>query len=56
MIESPCIKVCILDPETQLCKGCHRTIAEIAAWPSMEDSERTALLAVLAERTRDKTN
>ncbi len=28
---SPCIKVCILDPRTNRCIGCGRTIAEIAA-------------------------
>lgn len=29
----PCIHVCELDPENGLCKGCHRTAAEICAWP-----------------------
>jgi hypothetical protein len=55
MIESPCIKVCTLDRKTRICKGCHRTIDEIAAWIYMEDPERAALLAVLAERARKNT-
>jgi len=44
MTASPCISVCRLDPETQLCIGCGRTIAEIAAWPSLSDSERKAIM------------
>ena len=30
---TPCIHVCDLDPESGLCKGCHRTAEEICAWP-----------------------
>lgn len=29
---TPCIHVCELD-EVGLCKGCHRSAAEIARWP-----------------------
>jgi predicted Fe-S protein YdhL (DUF1289 family) len=31
-ISTPCIRVCILDPDTGLCEGCGRTSEEIAAW------------------------
>ncbi|WP_103173389.1 DUF1289 domain-containing protein [Paracoccus sp. SY] len=31
MIESPCIKVCVIDPATRLCTGCWRSLDEIAA-------------------------
>ncbi|TNB99694.1 DUF1289 domain-containing protein [Paracoccus marcusii] len=31
MIESPCIKLCRIDAVRNLCLGCHRTLAEIAA-------------------------
>ncbi|MEM8647051.1 MAG: DUF1289 domain-containing protein, partial [Pseudomonadota bacterium] len=30
--DSPCIKICVVDPETDLCIGCGRTKAEIAGW------------------------
>ena len=30
-IESPCIKVCAVDPRSGLCLGCGRSLAEIAA-------------------------
>ena len=51
MTASPCVSVCRLDPITQLCIGCGRTIAEIAAWPSLGDAERKAIMARL-EATR----
>jgi predicted Fe-S protein YdhL (DUF1289 family) len=51
MSASPCVSVCRLDPVTQLCIGCGRTIAEIAAWPSLSDAERKAIMARL-EATR----
>lgn len=47
MTASPCIGVCQLDGRTQTCVGCGRTIAEIAAWPALDDAERRAILARL---------
>jgi uncharacterized protein len=44
---SPCIGVCRLDPATQLCAGCGRTIAEIVAWPDLPEAERRAIVARL---------
>jgi uncharacterized protein len=44
MTASPCISVCRLDAATQICIGCGRTIAEIAAWPSLSDAERKAIV------------
>jgi predicted Fe-S protein YdhL (DUF1289 family) len=44
---SPCIGVCQLDPARQICRGCGRTIAEIAAWPNLPEDERRAILARL---------
>lgn len=41
---SPCIGLCRLDPQTQLCAGCRRSIGEIVAWPDLSDSERQAIL------------
>ena len=39
---SPCIKVCLLDPENR-CRGCGRTIDEIARWSMMTNDERIAI-------------
>ncbi|UXY15070.1 DUF1289 domain-containing protein [Chitiniphilus purpureus] len=35
-LPSPCIGVCTLDPATQTCRGCHRTLDEIAAWSRLD--------------------
>lgn len=40
---SPCIGVCEVDA-CGLCRGCHRTLAEIAAWSSLGDAERLHLM------------
>ena len=34
-IESPCVKLCAIHPETRLCLGCARSMEEIAAWGRM---------------------
>jgi predicted Fe-S protein YdhL (DUF1289 family) len=56
MTASPCVSVCRLDPVTQLCTGCGRTIAEIAAWPGLSEPERKAIMARLeAARAATRT-
>lgn len=47
---SPCIKVCAVSGATGLCIGCGRTLAEIAAWGEMSESERQAVMAELPAR------
>jgi predicted Fe-S protein YdhL (DUF1289 family) len=49
-VESPCVKICVLHPVTGLCLGCHRTAAEIAAWPTMSPEARRAVMSALSER------
>ncbi len=49
-IESPCIKLCVVDPRTRLCLGCHRTIDEITVWSRMEPAARRAVMAELPAR------
>lgn len=44
-IESPCRKICLLDPASRVCTGCGRTLDEIAAWAT---SDRAAKLEILA--------
>ena len=31
-MKSPCVKVCIMDPQREVCMGCGRTLDEIAHW------------------------
>jgi len=36
---SPCLNICSLD-EQGVCRGCYRTLAEIAAWTRMNPDEQ----------------
>lgn len=49
-METPCIKVCVIDPGTGLCTGCHRTLAEIAAWSSLGGEQRRSIMSDLGRR------
>ena len=51
--ETPCIAVCMMDPRTNLCFGCGRTLPEIARWHRMETAERLAVMATLPARMAD---
>jgi uncharacterized protein len=47
---SPCIKVCVVDPALRICRGCGRTLDEIARWGGMGDAERRSVMARLDAR------
>ena len=49
---SPCLGVCLLDPATGRCRGCLRTVAEIANWYDASAAEKRAILARLDRRRR----
>jgi predicted Fe-S protein YdhL (DUF1289 family) len=49
-IESPCIKVCVLDPRSQHCVGCGRSLAEIERWAALSAEERRRIMAELPVR------
>lgn len=49
-IDSPCIKVCVIQPDTRLCTGCLRTIEEISAWSRMTAEARREVMADLPSR------
>jgi len=40
----------MMDPRTNLCLGCGRTLPEIARWHRMESAERLSLMAELSTR------
>jgi uncharacterized protein len=40
----------MMDPRTNLCFGCGRTLPEIARWHRMEGAERLTLMAQLPAR------
>ncbi|MEM9798300.1 MAG: DUF1289 domain-containing protein [Pseudomonadota bacterium] len=49
-IESPCVKICVIHPETRLCTGCLRSIDEIASWSRMTAEARREIMAELPTR------
>lgn len=49
---SPCVGICLMDPGTRTCRGCLRTVEEIAAWYSADPAEKRAIIARLEQRRR----
>jgi predicted Fe-S protein YdhL (DUF1289 family) len=49
---SPCVGICLLDPATGYCRGCLRSVAEIAGWYEASTAEKRAILARLDRRRR----
>jgi predicted Fe-S protein YdhL (DUF1289 family) len=43
----------MIDPRSNLCLGCGRTLPEIARWPRMDNAERQAVMAILPQRMLD---
>lgn len=49
-IETPCVKVCVLDPVTGYCIGCGRSGPEIGGWIGMGAEARRRVMADLPAR------
>jgi predicted Fe-S protein YdhL (DUF1289 family) len=50
VIESPCVKICAVEPMTGLCMGCNRTLPEIAQWGRFSAEQRRAIMEALPAR------
>jgi hypothetical protein len=55
VIETPCVKLCVVDPVTGFCIGCGRTRGEIANWIGYSREERRAVMGGLDERMKTLT-
>ncbi len=51
-VPSPCISVCAMDASSALCKGCWRSIEEIAAWSGISDAEKLKVWSRIKSRIR----
>ena len=51
-LETPCVKVCTYDAGAGLCRGCGRSLEEIAAWGSMSAQARHTVMQELPNRLR----
>lgn len=49
-METPCIRICVIDQASGLCEGCGRTLDEIASWSAMTDRERRNIMNALPAR------
>jgi len=49
-VTSPCVNICRLDPATERCVGCLRTLEEIAGWGGYTEDQKRAVLRALAGR------
>jgi predicted Fe-S protein YdhL (DUF1289 family) len=49
-METPCVRVCVLDAATGLCSGCGRTLDEIGDWLALSEAERERIMAELPDR------
>jgi predicted Fe-S protein YdhL (DUF1289 family) len=53
-METPCIKVCVMEHATGYCAGCGRTLAEIAGWARLAAAERQRIMQELPVRRAGK--
>jgi len=49
-IDSPCVKICVIHEEAEICIGCNRTRFEIAGWSGMTPEERKNVILALPAR------
>lgn len=54
-IETPCVKICIVDKASGLCTGCGRSVSEIGRWSSLTSTERRRIMAELPTRLAGRT-
>ena len=50
-VDSPCVNICIVHPQANICTGCFRTIDEISSWSKMSESERKGIIKELPNRS-----
>ncbi len=49
-IETPCVRICMVEGRSGLCLGCFRTLAEIARWTGYTEAERAEIMQSLPGR------
>ena len=49
-VDSPCVGICQLDLDSDLCIGCFRTREEVAVWGAASDGVKRDILAKTRER------
>jgi uncharacterized protein len=49
-VPSPCVSICRMNMDSELCEGCLRTLDEIAAWGRMDDATKREVWQSIGER------
>jgi uncharacterized protein len=49
-VPSPCVSICRMNMDSELCEGCLRTLDEIAAWGRMDDATKREVWQLIAQR------
>lgn len=55
-VPSPCVSICELDERNGRCKGCFRTLQEIAAWGQLNDEGRLVVWQHIEARQISRTD
>jgi uncharacterized protein len=50
-VPSPCLSVCRINPASEWCEGCFRTLDEISAWSRLSDDAKRDVWRAIAART-----
>ena len=51
-VASPCISICELD-ERDICRGCGRSLDEIARWPEADEAQRRQIVRQAQGRMKE---
>jgi len=49
-MDTPCIKICLVNERAGLCVGCGRSLDEIAGWLALSPAQRQRIMAELPKR------
>jgi len=51
-VPSPCVKVCEIDARSGYCRGCYRTITEIARWTQFSARQKRKVWQLIERRAQ----
>ena len=49
-VPSPCVAICTMNPDSDFCDGCQRTIDEIAGWSAFSNDEKRQVWVRIDQR------
>ena len=52
-VPSPCQSVCAMDEASGWCRGCLRTLPEIASWGGLNDTQKRQVWTLIGERSQN---